>query len=84
MPDVENKSKLQVNLSGMSLSNVPKSTGFYNKTFLMKMGVLNILQPALTMAIFKDVSETSELSINTANTDFLKLPVKSCWIMKTQ
>lgn len=84
MSDVENKSKLQVNLSGMSLSNVPKSTGFYNKTFLMKMGVLNILQPALAMAIFKDVSETSKLSINTANTDFLKLPVKSCWIMKTQ
>lgn len=81
MPDVENKSKLQVNLSGMSLSNVPKSTGFYNKTFLMKMGVLN---NALAMAIFKDVSETSKLSINTANTDFLKLPVKSCWIMKTQ
>lgn len=68
----------------MSLSNVPKSTGFYNKTFLMKMGVLNILQPALAMAIFKDVSETSKLSINTANTDFLKLPVKSCWTMKTQ
>ena len=84
MPDVENKSKLQVDLSGMSLSNVPKSTGFYNKTFLMKMGVLNILQPALAMAIFKDVSETSKLSINTANTDFLKLPVKSCWTMKTQ
>lgn len=84
MSDVENKSELQVNLSGMSLSNVPKSTGFYNKTFLMKMGVLNILQPALAMAIFKDVSETSKLSINTANTDFLKLPVKSCWIMKTQ
>ena len=57
MPDVENKSKLQVDLSGMSLSNVPKSTRFYNKTFLMKMGVLNILQTGLAMAIFKDPSK---------------------------
>ena len=38
MPDVENKSKLQVNLSGMLLSNMPQPADIYNKTFSRESG----------------------------------------------